>query len=187
MEKTGYLELFIGPMFSGKTSKLIDIYNNINDKSKVLIINHNLDDRYGKNKIITHDKKEAPCIEMEKLYEIYNLPGGFENYEYILINEGQFFDDLLVMINLLVEKHHKKVYVCGLDGDYKRDPIGDILQLISFCDKVVKLSGKCSSKKCKKKAIFTTRKHFNEDKQILIGGEDIYDSLCRNCFLKQLK
>lgn len=184
MEKTGYLELFIGPMFSGKTSKLIDIYNSIEDKSKVLIINHNLDDRYGRNKIITHDKKEAPCIEMENLYELYNIKEDFEKYDYFLINEGQFFEDLLVMINMLVEKHKKKVYVCGLDGDYKRDPIGDILKLVSFCDRVEKLHGKCSY--CDKKAIFTNRTSV-EDKQIIIGGEEIYRPLCRICFLKQLK
>ena len=111
MEESGYLELFIGPMFSGKTSKLIDIYNNIDDKSKVLIINHNLDDRYGKNKIITHDKKEAPCIEMEKLYEIYNLPGGFENYEYILINQGHVINISHFLNNELYYVLYDEYYV----------------------------------------------------------------------------
>ena len=61
-----------------------------------------------------------------------------------LINEGQFFENLYETVLNLVEKHNKQVYVCGLDGDFKRNKMGEILDLIPISDKVVKLKSRCS-------------------------------------------
>ena len=49
----------------------------------------------------------------------------------------------------------KQVYICGLDGDFKRDKFGKMLDLIPLCDKVTKLSAICV--KCKHTAIFSKR------------------------------
>ena len=49
----GYMEVIIGPMFSGKTSRLIEIYKEHMDEYNVTVINHKSDDRYTKE---TNDK-----------------------------------------------------------------------------------------------------------------------------------
>ena len=62
----GYLEIIIGPMFSGKTSELIRNYNEkISENKKVLAINYDKDVRYGKNKIISHlpSKVSYKCVD----------------------------------------------------------------------------------------------------------------------------
>jgi thymidine kinase len=41
-------------------------------------------------------------------------------------------------------ENNKKVYVCGLDGDFERKKFGSILDLIPLCDKVRKLTSLCS-------------------------------------------
>ena len=70
--KVGYLNIILGPMFSGKTTYLINAYNNnINDNISTLAINHALDDRYGNGKIVSHDGNSIPCTDMSKLSEIY--------------------------------------------------------------------------------------------------------------------
>jgi hypothetical protein len=61
------------------------------------------------------------------------------NSKVILINEGQFFPDLLNFVNELL-KYNKKIYICGLDGDFERKKFGQIIDLIPLCDKVEKLS-----------------------------------------------
>ena len=38
----------------------------------------------------------------------------------------------------------KNVIVAGLDGDFKRNPFGDILKLIPHAEKVSKLSALCT-------------------------------------------
>ena len=72
------------------------------------------------------------------------------------------------------------VYICGLDGDFKRKPFGNWLDLIPLCDKVTKLTAYC--KLCKKRdAIFSHRLGY-EESQTVIGNN--YMSLCRECYNK---
>ena len=62
----------------------------------------------------THDKTTIPCLFAEKT----EITDSVAKYQVILINEGQFFEDLVPWVeNQLKEK---KVYVCGLDGDFQR-------------------------------------------------------------------
>ena len=57
----GYLEVILGPMFSGKTSKLVEIYKQYTFCNiPILVVNHQEDDRYTKDDdncaMITHDQ-----------------------------------------------------------------------------------------------------------------------------------
>ena len=54
---------------------------------------------------------------------------------YLSIN----FEDLIEVVDILVNVYKKEVYVCGLDGDFKRQKFGKILDLIPNCDEVVEL------------------------------------------------
>ena len=80
----GYLELILGPMFSSKSSRLIQIvrkYKTLNQK--ILIIKPNIDNRYSKkSEIITHDKITEPCITSDRLSTIESI---VNNYDIILI------------------------------------------------------------------------------------------------------
>ena len=78
------------------------------------------------------------------------------NYETFFINEGQFFDDLYESVNYLVNVKNKKVYVCGLDGDFQCREFGSILKIVPLCDDIIKLKAICKS--CKNRdGIFTFR------------------------------
>jgi thymidine kinase len=108
-----------------------------------------------------------------------------ENSDVILINEGQFFSDIVPFTVKMVEEERKKVYICGLDGDFKRDKIGNLLDLIPMCDKMTKLHALCSLCKDGTLAPFTLRSTC-ETEQVLIGN-DIYMPLCRSCYNEQTK
>jgi len=97
----------------------------------------------------------------------------------ILINEGQFFEDLYkIVVDLL--KEDKKVYVCGLDGDFERKKIGQILDLIPLCDKVTKLTSLCSICRDGTPGIFSMR--LTDEKSQILVGVDNYAPVCRSCF-----
>ena len=99
---TGYLELFIGPMFSGKTSKLLEIYKQYKFCSiPIAVINHSADVRYHESHLSTHDKIMIPCIQSTALLPLCNhireendTRVSVNEAKVILINEGQFFEDL---------------------------------------------------------------------------------------------
>ena len=179
MEK-GYLSIILGCMFSGKTSKLISIYkhNKLADIS-TCVINYIDDTRYDKQLMSTHDGIKIECKRVKKIYDIFNDDNNIlKSVKCFIINEGQFFDDLYDVVNLLVTEHNKIVYVGGLDGDFNMRKFGQMLDLIPICDKVEKLTAICSL--CKNTASFTKR-IIKDDKQVLIGSSDMYIPVCRTC------
>ena len=102
-------------------------------------------------------------------------------YDVILINEGQFFNDLVEHVLHYVEKMNKIVYVCGLDGDFRRNKFGSILDLIPYCDDITKLKAFCAGCKTGKKGLFSKRTIQNETQ--LVIGNDIYMPVCRSCYV----
>jgi len=176
----GYLGLFTGCMYSGKTTMLIDIYNDYREKNvKVCVINYIGDDRYHDELMSSHDKKMIPCHKVKSVYDVFSKnPDILKTIDVYLINEGQFFEDLYDIVKLLVMIHGKTVFVVGLDGDFSMNKFGQISDLIPLCDKYEKLYAKCS--KCGNPASFTER-ITNDTTQVLIGSSDIYTPVCRRC------
>lgn len=176
--QNGSLHLILGPMFSGKTTKIIDLYNNyISNNQNVAVINYIGDKRYHDYKLSTHDNVMIDCINTECITDVLNLP-IIEQANIILINEGQFFKDIFETTLQLVEQLNKTVHICGLDGDFKRNKFGRLLELIPFCDTVEKLHSICNN--CKKPALFSFRVS-NETGQVVIGNQN-YIPLCRICY-----
>ena len=86
----GYLEIVVGPMFSGKTTKLIETFYQLNKPNiQIKVINYSLDKRYDDNKLSTHDQWKINCEFHSDLDNI-----DVSNTDIILINEAQFFPDL---------------------------------------------------------------------------------------------
>ena len=141
----GYLSLFIGPMYSGKTSKFIKINNQYKYcDMDVLVINYNEDTRYtNENLLSNHNKIMIPCICLNKLSEV-NEYEEFTNSKVILINEGQFFNDIVEWVKKSLSKPYNKIiYVSGLDGDFKKNTFGNWLDLIPHAEHVEKLKSIC--------------------------------------------
>jgi thymidine kinase len=192
-QNTGYLEIILGSMYSGKSTRLLEIYNQCKFCNiPVIIINHSIDTRYHESMISTHDKIMAPCIQTTTLNSVWdynNIEEHFneqtENHlklrmaDVILINEGQFFKDLYTVVEDML-RCDKRVYICGLDSDFERKKFGQILDLIPLCDKVTKLTSLCSQCKDGTPGIFSMR--LTSEKQQTLVGSDNYIPVCRKCY-----
>tara|TARA_A100001015_G_C14782235_1_gene629644 strand:- start:190 stop:789 length:600 start_codon:yes stop_codon:yes gene_type:complete len=180
MSDRGYLKVILGPMFSGKTTELIRIYRRYSACNiPVCVINHVSDQtRYSTEKMSSHNKEQINSYNFEKLYHCIE-EDFVHKVKVILINEGQFFEDLIEVVDILVNVYKKEVYVCGLDGDFKRQKFGKILDLIPNCDDVVKLKALCRNC-CQNDALFTFR--LSNEKEQTVVGVDNYVSLCRGCY-----
>lgn len=176
------IKLYIGCMFSGKTSRLIHEYNrweNINRNA--IMINYIDDNRYGTdNYVYSHDKNKIKCIKVRELFNISDKI--LKNNDLILINEGQFFPDLIDFCLKWCEEYNKDIIVCGLDGNFMRKPFGQINDLISISDEVTKLTAYC--KKCNDgtKAIFSKR--LSNEKENIVIGTDNYIPVCRKHYVE---
>ena len=112
-----------------------------------------------------------------------------DDYNMIVVDEGQFFEDLVEVCLEWVDVKNKMVYVVGLDSSYKRTKIGNIIDLIPHADYYEKFTAKCSmcftentERSLKyKKAIFTARKDRLDQSEgsIIKPGASDYISVCR--------
>lgn len=178
---SGYLEIILGPMFSGKTTRLIERYRAYTYIGKrVIVVNYSLDTRYSHTMLSSHDRVEIPCIFAGSLMGAVSLDAVVDA-DVVLINEGQFFADLVPAVHKMINEQKKHVYVCGLDGDFRRQKFGTILDLIPFCDRVEKLTALCAQCRNGTPAIFSNR-ITDESSQVVIGSDN-YRPLCRTCYM----
>ena len=186
MNANGYLYLIIGPMFAGKSSKLIRLIRNFKSKEiQVLSIKHSLDIRYGNNlsKICTHDLITEPCQATDNLIHYLNS-SDYKNAQVIIIEEAQFFgQDLINFCTHAVDIDHKYLIVTGLSGDYKRNPFGLLLNLIPLADQIEKLEAYCHFCLDCVPASFTA-KISGTDEIVQVGQVEIYQPVCRKLYLE---
>ena len=101
-------------------------------------------------------------------------------YDSFFIDEGQFFSDLFTTVLKLVDNYKKHVVVSGLDGDYLRNPFGDIIKLVPHCDRLDKLKAYCCKCNNGTSAPFTKKTEKNKSTAVIdIGGNDKYVPVCR--------
>lgn len=180
-EICGRLDIIIGCMFSGKTSELIKRINKaklIYDED-ILVINHISDNRYGiEDGIYSHDRFFNSSVKCLNLHEVINTP-SFNKAKAIFIDEAQFFDDLHSFVFHCVERLNKWVTICGLDGDYKREKFGHIIDLIPLADSVSKIKALCLRCKDGTEALFSKKINTIDDYIIDVGEKEKYESVCR--------
>jgi thymidine kinase len=174
------IELIIGCMFSGKTLELMRRVSRYEAIGKqCLIINHNNDTRTG-DSIKTHSDLKRKSIKTDSLFKL-NEDFTLEDIDVIAIDEAQFFPDLRRWVEEM-EKTGKILIISGLDGDYLRKPIGQILDCIPLCDTVDKLTAMDMVDRDGTKGLFTKRIVDNDD-PVLIGDTDFYMAVSRGNYL----
>ena len=183
----GTIELHIGPMMSGKTSAVIALAMKKTIEGRdVLIIKHKIDDRYGGPKsLISHGRtiiEESPktdangavtIVTTDKLITLDILKLC---EQVVVIDEGQFFNDLLEFCVLMANRG-LQVFVSALDGDSEAMPFGQVCDLVPKCDKVKKHLAVCGI--CKMPAPFTKKNAAEKGTKIQVGGRELYTPVCR--------
>ena len=181
------LILIMGPMFSGKTTKLIELYNEISKSETCLTINYALDNRYGEGKIVTHDGLSIDGLCITDLNEIFieEKHQKFLRAKYIFINEAQFFKDLKLWVDFVMKCMKKNVVLCGLDLDFKKQQFGELLDLVVNASTVHMLTGRCNTQNCPNPSLYSHRIVKNAE-LILIGSSE-YVPLCEQCYKENNK
>ncbi len=92
----GKIKMIIGPMFSGKSTELINTVRRYQHKNKrTVLVKYKMDNRYSdEDKVVTHDKQESPALKCNNLSDIYDQ---LVNYDVIGVDEGQFYPDVRIL------------------------------------------------------------------------------------------
>ena len=177
-QNEGRIEIIIGPIFSGKSTRLIEVIRKyIYKDKKTVMVKYKEDKRYSeKSEVVTHDLTKYESIECKYLFESFDK---LKQYDIIGIDEGQFFPDLVEICQKLVLLK-KVVIVAALNADYKMEPFPNVSKLISKADKIKLLKAYCFH--CHIDAYFSLRITHNNDTALIENG-DAYKPACRNCHI----
>jgi thymidine kinase len=166
-------------MFAGKTSAIQSIIRRHEALGLTCVAyKPQIDQRYGADEFIyNHDQVKVAAQSTQ------TLMAGTETPEYqvarlVIVEEGQFFSDLVEFVTRAVEVDKKHVVVAGLDGDRYRKPFGDLLQLIPLADRITKLTSLCKICADGTPALFTFGRPAT-DATVCVGGADVYMPVCR--------
>lgn len=178
----GWIEVITGSMFSGKTEELMRRLRRARfAKKPVKIFKPLLDTRYASDSVVSHDTNHLPCVQITKPEQLYKEIG---NAEVIGIDEAQFFGDEIVSVCQTLASDGVRVIVAGLDMDFLGRPFGPMPHLMAVAESVLKVHAVCAN--CGSLANYSHR--ISESSQLFVLGEkDVYEPLCRSCFLKAME
>jgi thymidine kinase len=183
--ENGFLGLILGPMFSGKSTRLIQYikkYKTLN--IPMIVVKPSIDTRYTSDNVLcTHNLEQENCI----VYQIDKLANIFDNPDYptsklIIIEEGQFFNNIYSIIKQMTDVDKKIVWVSALNGDSKRELFGEIYRMIPLADNIEFLQALCIQCRDGTPGIYSKR--LIESEQQLIVGSTEYNAVCRKHYLE---
>lgn len=189
------LELVLGPMFAGKSSHLQSIVRRREAVGmKVMVIKHSIDMRYldvsgaENNRVVNHDLQWIPAIAASELMPMLDR-NDFREADLVIVEEGQFFPDVVEFCLEAVEGRQKDVMVVGLDGDAHRRPFGRLLELVPLADEIHRLHALCKLCCDGTPARFTCAASAavaaaTSGGKPNVGGADAYMPVCRRHFLE---
>jgi len=166
-------------MFSGKSTELLRRLERARIAGKtVALLRPETDSRPR----LTHNKAR---VDIDPTFlpslEFFDASGC----NVIGIAEGQFFPDLSRYANEYAAMG-AHVIVTGLPLTSELQPFVSIIDLLPFAEEIVRLNAICAQ--CGSEyGAFTHFKAGRKTQDILVGGSDLYDSLCRECYLRSLE
>jgi thymidine kinase len=171
------VEVFCGPMFAGKTTRLLGRISQFRDLGvEVLVIKHATDKRYADHAIATHDGQRLDAFVANSGNDIQTLLVNHPA-KVVAIDEAQFFDHSLVAWVRKGRLDGLTVLIAGLDRDSNSSPFGPMPWLLSHADVVEKIPAKC---RCELPAVQTRRKAGAPEGTV--GGSERYESVCWSCY-----
>ena len=172
-------------MNAGKSIEIIKVAHNYEERNKrVLTLIPGIDNRYGVGLITSRIgiQMEAVVVNEEtNILELFIKEDAKENISCVLVDECQFLKKHHVHeLVEIVDSCEVPVLAYGLKNDFRNELFEGSYYMLVYADKIEEIKTICW---CGKKATMVARvvdgKFVKHGKQVVIGGDDMYVSLCR--------
>ena len=179
----GYIEVVIGPMYSGKSEELIRRLKRAEiAKQNVVVFKPVIDDRYSKKDVVSHSGYTINAIPITKSSQIYDYIQ--DDTQVVGIDEVQFFDDEVVDIAIDLANKGIRVIAAGLDMDFKGEPFGPtprLLAVAEFVDKIQAICSVCGQPATRSQRLIDGKPAKYDAPIIQVGAVESYEARCRKC------
>lgn len=180
--------VIFGCMFSGKSSRLLDIIREGQVLSRrILAISHTSDDRYCTDSISTHNRVMYPCKKASSLAFLRDT--DLTQTDLLVIEEGQFFEDIHPVVQEIADRYvGLKIVIATLDLDFNRDPWKSVENLILSAN--IKIPTNAICKDCNINTRTASYTHLKDRTgvaagNVIVGSSDLYEALCRKHYLEK--
>ncbi|WP_069650552.1 thymidine kinase [Caloranaerobacter ferrireducens] len=177
----GWIEVVVGPMYSGKSEELIRRLRRAQiARQKIQVFKPSIDDRYSVNEVVSHNGEKIKAIPVKNSDEIYKLLS--DDTEVIGIDEVQFFDDGIIDLCRRLADKGLRVIVAGLDMDFRGEPFGptpNIMAIAEFVDKLTAVCVICGHPANRTQRLINGEPACYDEPTILVGAMESYEARCR--------
>lgn len=187
------LYFYYAAMNAGKsTSMLQSAYNYREQGMHVLVLTAAIDNRYGVGKVTSRIGLQSEALLFKPdtdLCCLFQQATRDVHVHCILVDEAQFLNEQQVrQLTKIVDKFDTPVLCYGLRTDFKGDLFPGSQCLLAWADKLIELKTVCF---CGRKATMVVRldadgQPLQAGDQVAIGGNDIYQSMCRAHFAEKI-
>lgn len=181
------IHVLVGPMFSGKTSVLLQKLQQQKQEEYVLL-KYELDT--SSDQVISHSGLSLKAQKVQKLKMDGSEMFGNDRYRElntIAIDGGHFFNNLADCCHQWV-LNGKNVIVTALQTGIYMEPIKQTCELLALANSITLMHAVCHH--CSMPAIFTYRTTpLSTDEPNItdfISGSSAYIAVCRRCYHKRL-
>ena len=174
----GWIEVIVGPMFSGKTEELIKrLRRAMYARQKVRVFKPRLDDRFSESEIVSRNQMKLESVSVSDPREILPLA---EDCDVVGIDEVQFFSMEIASVADQLAHQGKRVIVAGLDLDFTARPFESVAHLLCIAEYITKTLAICVV--CGNPASRSQRLAAGGTDRIVVGDVQAYEARCRKCF-----
>ena len=188
------LHFFYSTMNAGKSTALLQSNHNYKESNlkTLLFLPKSIADK-SNGKIVSRIGLEADAIIVNDEYDFYDeiSKKQSEKISCIFVDEAQFLTKKQVHgLGKIADELNIPVMTYGIRTDFQGELFEGSQELLALADNLKELKTICSE--CDKKATMVVRLDSNgkillEGEKILIGGNEIYKTLCRKHFRELTK
>ena len=188
------LHFFYSTMNAGKSTALLQSNHNYKESNlkTLLFVPKSIADK-SNGKIVSRIGLEAEAIIVNDKYNFYDeiIKKQSEKISCIFVDEAQFLTKKQVhSLGKVADELNIPVMTYGIRTDFLGELFEGSQELLALADNLKELKTICSE--CDKKATMVVRldsdgKILLEGEKILIGGNEIYKTLCRKHFRELTK
>ncbi len=177
MKSTGHIELICGPMFSGKTTALIERVAAARVAGRsAAVFKPALDTRYGAGHVVSHDQRRIDATSIRDAAELLTCDGGVQ---VVAIDELHFFEQPIVAACRTLAGRGHRLIVAGVELDHRGQPFESVAGVAAVADVLTRLVARCA--RCGAAARHSQRLIASSDR-IVVGGVGEYEPRCDQCF-----
>ena len=185
------LHFFYSTMNAGKSTSLLQSnHNYLESNLKTLLFLPEEISKKSDSSIVSRIGLKAKAISINNVFKFYEYleKANYKSINCIFVDEAQFLTKLQVRdLSKIADELNIPVMCYGIRTDFQGELFDGSSELLAIADNLNELKTICSE--CDKKATMVVRldesgKVILAGEKILVGGNDIYKTVCRKHFRK---